>query len=268
VISISRTIHRERLALLGWGRAIAMQFAHPLVAAGVGDHSSFGSGRIARFKRLHGTVRAMLSLTFGDETSAFETARGINTIHDRVHGVLKTAAGRFPAGTPYSAHDPILLHWVLMTLLDSIPLAYTRVVGPLSAGELDQYCQESWRLGRWLGIPEDMLPHSMDDVRTTVQRVLASGDLVVTDTARELLKDVLYPPFQAAYWPAARVTRLATIGLLDPGLREQYGLAWTPRDERAFNRWTRGLRVARSITPGWIRYWPEANGGATGQGAP
>jgi uncharacterized protein (DUF2236 family) len=257
VISIARTIHRERLVLLGWGRAIAMQFAHPLIAAGVGDHSSFSSGRIARFQRLHGTVKAMLSLTFGDDESAFQTAQGINKIHDRVNGVLKVDAGRFRAGTPYSAHDPVLLHWVLMTLLDSIPLVYTRTIGPLSVEDQDRYCQESARLGRWLGIPEDMLPRTMENVRSEVRRVLASGDLVVTDTARLLLRDVIYPPFQLAYWPAARVTRLATIGLLDAGLREQYGLTWTERDERAFDRWTSRLHRLRSIAPDWMRYWPD-----------
>jgi uncharacterized protein (DUF2236 family) len=255
--SISRTIHRERLALLGWGRAIAMQFAHPLVAAGVHDHSTFESSRIARFRRLHGTVRAMLSLTFGDQPTAFATAQGINAIHDRVHGVLKTDAGRFPAGTPYTAHDPVLLRWVLVTLLDSIPMAYTRVVGPLTTDEQDRYCQESAQLGRWLGIPEHMLPQSMDDVRETVARTMESGDLFVTDTARNLLRDVLYPPFQLAYWPAAHVTRLATIGLLDPRLREQYGLSWTARDERSFERWARVLRRARSVAPDWLRHWPE-----------
>jgi uncharacterized protein (DUF2236 family) len=255
-VRVARNIHRERLVLLGWGRAIALQFAHPLIAAGVGDHSSFSSGRLARFQRLHGTVRAMLSLTFGDDESAFRTAQGINKIHDRVNGVLKTDAGRFRAGTPYSAHDPILLHWVLTTLLDSVPLVYTRFVGPLSEDEQDRYCQESGRLGRWLGIPEDMLPQSMDDVRAAMQRMLASGDLVVTDTARGLLHDVLYPPFQLAYFPAAHVTRLTTIGLLDPHVREQYRLSWTERDERALARWTSRLRGLRSISPGWIRYWP------------
>jgi uncharacterized protein (DUF2236 family) len=199
----------------------------------------------------------MLSLTFGDEPRAYRTAQGINKIHDRVHGVLKVDAGRFPAGTPYSAHDPVLLHWVLMTLLESIPMVYARLIGPLSEDEQDRYCQESARLGRWLGIPDEMMPQSMDTVRTEVQRVLASGDLHVTDTARDLLRDVLYPPFQLAYWPAARVTRLATIGLLDPRLREQYGLDWTERDERSFVRWTSRLRGLRSIAPDRIRYWPE-----------
>jgi len=40
-LTVSRRINAERLALLGWSRAILLQFAHPLVAAGVADHSTF-----------------------------------------------------------------------------------------------------------------------------------------------------------------------------------------------------------------------------------
>ena len=39
--SISWEINREMIAVAGWGRAILMQLAHPLIAAGVYDHSSF-----------------------------------------------------------------------------------------------------------------------------------------------------------------------------------------------------------------------------------
>jgi uncharacterized protein (DUF2236 family) len=255
--SVTRKIHRERLALLGWGRAIAMQFAHPLIAAGVSEHSSFSSGRIARFQRLHGTVSAMLSLTFGADPAAQRTARGINKIHDRVHGVLKIDAGNFKAGTPYSAHDPRLLRWVLITLLDSIPQTYTRVIGPLSEAEQDRYCVESRRIGPLLGIPDELLPQSMEDVRRAVREMMTSGDLAVTDAARGLLHDVLYPPFQQAYWPIARFARLTTIGQLDPWLRDQYGLPWTPRDAQVLERWNRRIGGLRSITPNWIRHWPE-----------
>jgi uncharacterized protein (DUF2236 family) len=255
--SVARKIHRERLMLLGWGRAIAMQFAHPLIAAAVADHSTFHEGRVERLRRLHGTVRAMLAVTFGDDETVHRTARGINHIHDRVHGVLKTAAGPFPAGTPYSAHDEVLLQWVLITLLDSMPLVYTRFIGPLSAIEQDRYCQESTRLGLLLGIPDAMIPQRMSEVQAATRRELGSGTLVVTDTARRLMRDVLYPPFQLAYWPAARVIRLATIGLLDEGLRAQYGWEWTSRDERALQRWTRRLHTLRSVAPDRVRYWPD-----------
>src|SRR5688572_32830582 len=109
---ISRQINAERLMLLGWSRAILLQLAHPLVAAGVADHSSFRDGGLAAAKRLHLTVKAMLALSFGDEHSRAAALDGIRTIHRRVHGHIAAQAGRFPAGTPYSAEDPDLVLWV------------------------------------------------------------------------------------------------------------------------------------------------------------
>lgn len=48
VESVSRRINAERLAVLSWPRAILLQLAHPLVAAGVAEHSSFRGGAASR----------------------------------------------------------------------------------------------------------------------------------------------------------------------------------------------------------------------------
>ena len=45
-------LHREVVLLAGWGRAILLQIAHPLVAQGVADHSGFAAERWARVGRL------------------------------------------------------------------------------------------------------------------------------------------------------------------------------------------------------------------------
>lgn len=253
--TVSARINRERLALLGWGRAILMQFAHPLIAAAVSDHSTFQASRLARLQRLHGTIRAMLSLTFGSDRDVRAAADGINKIHDRVQGVLREAAGPFPAGTRYSAHDPALLRWVLATLLDSVPHVYAQFVEPLSRAEQDQYCREAAIIGRLLGIPEDLLFRDTSDLQAYLAERMASGEIVVCDTARTLARDILYPPFHAAYWPLSRVTRLATMGLLDPTLRAQYGLAWRARDAQALERWTRVVRGVHGVAPDRVRYW-------------
>ena len=63
---IALRVNAERLALLGWSRAILLQMAHPLIAAGVAEHSSFRATPLAAVSRLRETVRAMLALTFGD----------------------------------------------------------------------------------------------------------------------------------------------------------------------------------------------------------
>src|SRR5688500_9884495 len=102
-VTISHRINAERIVLPGWSRAILLQLAHPLVAAGVAEHSTFRGGPLTAAVRLHHTVRAMLALTFGDEATREAALEGIRAIHRRVHGRLPVAAGRFPEGTPYSA---------------------------------------------------------------------------------------------------------------------------------------------------------------------
>ena len=84
--SVTWKVNREVLAVAGWGRAILLQLAHPAVAAGVHQHSSFRGSLRSSVRRLHSTVGAMLSLTFGDTGQMVEAAAAINTIHDRVRG--------------------------------------------------------------------------------------------------------------------------------------------------------------------------------------
>src|SRR6476661_1511339 len=83
---MSRTIHRERVLLAGWGRAILLQLAHPMVARGVAEHSAFTTEPWGWSRRLHRTLHAMLALTFGSEEEAAAAAARINAIHDRLHG--------------------------------------------------------------------------------------------------------------------------------------------------------------------------------------
>jgi uncharacterized protein (DUF2236 family) len=254
---ISARINAERLVLLGWSRAILLQLAHPLVAAGVAEHSSFREGRLTAALRLHHTVKAMLSLTFGTDAQRDATLAQINAIHRRVNGILPETAGAYPAGTPYSAEDPALLLWVHATLLDSIPLVYERLVQPLSDAERDQYCTEAAPVVRALGV-RDGEPRSWSSMRQYVDAMYASGQIVVSSQARALAAAVLAPPLAWAIAPAPHVNRLFTIGMLPPFLREQYGFTWTAADERALERWTQLLRRARRWVPRPIALWREA----------
>src|SRR5688572_27072770 len=84
--SVTWRVNREISVVAGWGRAILLQLAHPAVAAGVRDHSSFRGSLFSSFRRLHSTIGAMLSITFGDTEQMITAAAGINVIHDRVQG--------------------------------------------------------------------------------------------------------------------------------------------------------------------------------------
>jgi uncharacterized protein (DUF2236 family) len=255
---ISRTIHRETVLLLGWGRAILMQFAHPLIARGVAEHSAFRAEAFGGWRRLHRTLGAMLALTFGERDDARQAADRINAIHDRVHGRLARGEGAFPAGTTYSACDPALLAWVHATLVDSFLLAYESYVRPLSPAERDAYCAESAGIESLLRIPAGSLPRTAAALGAYVSAKLASDEIRVTDTARGLARGVLYPTMSAPVWPALAVMRLATTGLLPPSLREQYGFGWNARRDRALRVFAALIRGALPVVPSALRHWPAA----------
>jgi uncharacterized protein (DUF2236 family) len=168
--TVSRRINAERLLLFAWLRAILLQFAHPLIAAGVADHSSFRGSTAAAFARLRQTVQAMLALTFGTDAEREAALEVIRGIHRRVHGTLTSAAGCFPAGTRYSAEDPALLTWVHATLIESSVLVYEQLVGPLTSAERDRYCDDAAEVAVALGASPRDVPRSWNAVRGYLER--------------------------------------------------------------------------------------------------
>ena len=256
--SVSWKINREVIVIAGWGRAILLQLAHPLIGAGVADHSSFRGNLVTGVKRLMSTVGAMLSLTFGTDDEAIGTAARINCIHDRVSGALGEPAGTLRAGERYSAHDPELARWVHATLLESIPLVYEQLVGPLTIDERDRYCAEAVVIEPLFGIPERLLPRDSAELDGYVREMLASRRLVVTPRSRRIARAILFPPGWRLMWPAFRPLQLLTIGLLPPAIRDEYGFTWRRRDARALGRWTTALRLLHHATPRILREWPAA----------
>src|SRR5437879_6297231 len=115
--SITRRVNRENVLLLGGGRALLMQLAHPKVAAGVDEHSDFRSHPIRRLRR---TIRMTMAIVFGDRETALAAARAVNQTHGRVRG------------NEYRALDPDLLRWVHATVVDSALVAHEALVSPLS----------------------------------------------------------------------------------------------------------------------------------------
>ncbi|HXR66709.1 MAG TPA: oxygenase MpaB family protein, partial [Ktedonobacteraceae bacterium] len=107
--SVAWKVNREWIVLLGGTRAVLMQIAHPLVALGVGNHSSYMTDPFGRAER---TFTLGEKLTFGSSRTARQAARTINNFHKHVHGHLPTDAGAFANGTRYDARDPELLLWV------------------------------------------------------------------------------------------------------------------------------------------------------------
>jgi uncharacterized protein (DUF2236 family) len=256
--SVARRVNAERIVVLGWPRAILLQLAHPLVAAGVHDHSTFRAGGWTAVTRLHHTIRAMLALTFGGDAARRAALDGIRAIHRRVNGELAVHTGIFPARTRYSAEDPELVLWVHATLLETIPMTYARLVEPLTAAELDLYCDEAASIAIELGAHAERVPRTWEALQRYLAATYGSGAIAVGDQARQLADAVLTPPFAPFVAPVALATRVLTIGLLPEHLRSGYGYAWAPRDDRRLKLISHTLRKMRTVTPVSLALWPEA----------
>ena len=233
--SISWQVNREAALLLGGGRALLMQVAHPQVAAGVADHSDFERDPLARLNR---TLELSLALTFGSREEVQAAARQINRTHEGV-----TGAG-------YRALDPDLLLWVHATLIDSALLTYRTFVGPLTTAEAEEYYQEAKAIGALLGIPANRYPRRMADFAAYLGEMLA-GPVQPDETGRRLASLVLRPPIRRVPGAVFMPVEAITAGLLPAGLRKAYGLRWG-RTSRAL------FFAARAAVPRLLAATPQA----------
>jgi uncharacterized protein (DUF2236 family) len=208
-----RKVNGEAVLLVGGGRALLMQLAHPLVARGVAEHSGFQANP---FDRLQRTLAAVYTIVFGTEAQARQAAGTVRAVHDRVRG------------RGYEANDPQLLLWVHATLVDTALRVYNRFIGALSPAEAEQYYVESTRVAEMLGVPVDIQPPTLAEFRDYVRTMV--GTLEVGDDARRLAVQILHPrlPWVVAPMvePAALLARQVTVGLLPPPLREGYHFSW------------------------------------------
>ena len=245
-------LNREAMLLLGAGpRALLLQLAHPLVAAGVDEHSDF---RADPWRRLQGTLRSYLTIVYGTATAARAEIRRLNGLHRSI------------AGAGYTARDPDLALWVHATLVDTTIAAYDAWIQPLSREQRARYYAETLPIGRDFGVPADLLPPDLDAFECYLASMLApDGPIRVSPVARDLADAVLHPPLGPVVpaLPAVPArfyawTLWPSIGLLPVSVRIDYGFRWGPL-ERAVSAWlVAGWRGWRPLLPVSFRQMPQA----------
>ena len=210
---------------LGGGTAVLLQVAHPLVAAGVAEHSGYGDDLWRRHVR---TLRALSLITYGSKAEAEQAAAAVRAVHGHVRGLTRTQLGVVPAGTPYSADDPELMLWVHATLVHASLSAYQRFEHALSAADQESYYREMALVGRLFGTPADVIPPTLGDFRDYFRAQIGGDVIAVTEPAREIASVILSAPLPAPMRVLAPAHRLATAAQLPPRLRREYGLRWAP----------------------------------------
>lgn len=241
--SVFWRVNRELASGLAAPRAVLMQLAHPLIAAGVAEHSHFQEHR---FARLYRTSMAAAAITFGSREFALRIVRSINEKHERVHGLLQRPAGIFPAGTPYDANDPELKAWVLSTITDSTLLVYDTFVSPLSHQACEEYYQDSLTAAKLFAIPERVMPPTYTDLRVYMRRMLEGEAIVVSDTAREIARALFAPSMEGTL---LFLGSAIGIGLLPERLRREFGFRWNPWRQMWLRRFGDVSRLVRGHVP-------------------
>jgi uncharacterized protein (DUF2236 family) len=252
--SLTWRVNKEGVLLFGGGAALILQVAHPLVAAGVSQHSDY---REDPWGRLYRTLDVVTRITFGSTRTSDEAAERLRETHGRVHGVSTEGGGPYPAGTEYDARMPKLVMWVHATLVRTSLDVYQRYVGPLSIGDQQRYYEEQKLAGEKFGVPAGRQPATYAEFNEYFADTVAR-DLAVTDALRDVVDATLNPPLPFFTRPVVEAMNLATVGMLPPRLRDELGLPWSPRRDRLLEASRAVVRHALPLVPSMLREFPPA----------
>jgi uncharacterized protein (DUF2236 family) len=255
--STLRRIGGESVLLLGAGRALLAQAAHPLVAAGIVDHSDYEH---EPWKRLGRTMSAVYTVVFGTPAEADLAARRVRAVHARVRGRLREDVGRFPAGTPYSALDHELATWVHATMVENALAMYELLVGPLDAADEEAFWQDMKTVAEAFGLPRSALPRTARGFRDYWREMLTGDDLSVGSDARSVADGVLDVQVPLALRPVRRAFRALTLTTLAPELGMLYGIRASREDRLLAAAGSPAFRRALPLAPTRVRRLADDRG--------
>jgi uncharacterized protein (DUF2236 family) len=244
-------LNREAMLLLGAGpRSLLLQLAHPLVAAGVAEHSDFQADP---WRRLDGTLRSYLRIIYGSTSAARGEIRRLNALHRSITGV------------GYDARDPDLALWVHATLVDSTIVVNDAWAGPVARDRAASFYEETKPIARAFGVSEAALPGDLDEFDAYLAAQMGPGGPVrVGLTARLLAQAILHPPLPGGLAEVGLHPRLydwtlwPSIGLLPRTIRDAYGFDWGWR-QRAVAAWlVAAWRAWTPVLPPAFRQMPQA----------
>ncbi|MER6663174.1 oxygenase MpaB family protein [Amycolatopsis japonica] len=228
------------------GQVLVLQVAHPVVAAGVRDHSDYVEDPWTRLMR---TAASLSIYIYGGPEGARYEADRLRALHRSFTGV--------DDGRRYSALNPHAYAWVHATLV-MVPVDTQRFYGtPMTRSEVDEYYAQMCDVGRLLGLREQDLPPTWPEFeRYYADMIDGFGPNETISTLFETIRTVKKP---WRWLPDKRWVRLqrwqhrgqmfVIRATLPPALRDRLGLQWTTRDQRRFDRFRRAVRFLGGLVP-------------------
>lgn len=234
----------EGVLLAGAGRAILLQIANPAVGHGVAEHSNFAERPL---DRLRATMTYVYAVVYGTEDQLAAVRRSVN----RAHAPVRRKPGAGSEG--YSAFDAQSQLWVVATLYDTAITVHEKVYGPLDEEAADSVYRDYAKIGTALQLPAELWPADRAAFGAYWEGCLQTleADDVTLRVARDLLHLQDGPLWLRMSMPLAR---FITAGLLPDQLREGFGLPWSARHHRRFDRTMRTVAVVYPRLPQRVRH--------------
>ena len=216
--SVAWRVIGHPVSIVGGLRSLIVQALHPLAMAGVAQHSDYRRRPLDRLRR---TSHYVAATTFGDRATAEAAAARVRRIHMRVRGIDPVTGG------PYSADDPDTQLWVHCVEWHSFLAAYRAyATSRLAAEEEDRYIAEGAPIAALLGVPEEIVPKSVEEMRAYFRGV--RPQLCVSESTRDAIGFVLSPPLTLELIPLQvplRVTAAAAVAIVPHDLRRLAGIS-------------------------------------------
>lgn len=248
-------MHRRRFiagpgALLGGPANVIMQLSLAPVGRGVVE-STVASGRFDLRPQKRGrttlTYLAVAMLGTEEERVAYRTAT--NTSHRQV----RSQPG---AAVRYNAFDPKLQLWVAGCIYLGTADSFRLLYGEQTEEFQDALYQASARFGTTLQMPAELWP--ADRAAFTAYWESMLPQLAIDDEVRRyFLEQVidLGPYSRVQQLLGKHANRFFTTGYLPQHFRDELGLDWGPRRQRAFELIMRGLgTLIRRLPEPWQQY--------------
>lgn len=201
-------VNTDSSLLVGGLSSLLLQTLHPLVMAGVADHSDYREDPLGRLNR---TGKYVAATTFGNEEIAQRMVDTVNSIHDKVFG-------KTPEGEDYSARTSHLLKWVHVTEVFCFLNAY-QTYGPkkLDKDEMDLYVSQMSMVVKKLGVVDP--PETYSDLLSDLENF--KEECKSSFQSEEALKFLLTPSFlPLPAKPAYGLVSAAAISLLPLWVRK------------------------------------------------
>ena len=229
--------------------ALMLQVAHPVVGAGVSDHSNF---RADPWSRLLRTLDFLTCTIFGGPELAHETCTRVREMHKQIKGTL-------PNGESYHALEPEPYAWVHATLADAIIRGNEHFIQPIPERDLEPFWAEWRRMGRLLGVRERDLPERWSEfgdyfdwmVAERLERTQSVDDVLeaLEEPPPPPVRGIPEPVWKAARLPARRGARIGLVGMMPSTFRRKLGLRWKRGNDLEFRAMARAMRMSGPLLP-------------------